>query len=164
MKTNHAIRAASKRALGQLFAACAASALALTPALAEETVFDVGLYGVDGIMIYCGDIYTIVRTEETELIYALDYENIVINGPVYDTLSPGIRLFAYYQTCGQMFYGDMALADMSATRRGARDRWLTVDDVETMCETDTLAEAGWTTAPDAERCEAIYQTMRELLL
>lgn len=145
------------------FTATTIVSLLAFPAGAQEQEFGIGEFAVEGIPIYCGDIYTLVRTDETELIYALDYANIVINGPAYDALSPGIRLFAYYQTCGQIFYGDMTLADISAARRGARDRWLTVSDVETMCGTDTLAEAGWSTAPDAERCEAIYQTMREVL-
>lgn len=153
----------ARGAIARITAALAAASLAVVPAQAQEQEFGFGMYAVEGIAAYCGDIYTLVRTDETELIYPLDYENIVINGPVFDTLSPGIRLFAYYQTCGQIFYGDMMLADASATRRGARDRWLTVADVETMCETDTLVEAGWTAAPDAARCENIMQTMRTTL-
>lgn len=154
---------AAKGILERIAVAVAFASLMAVPASAQEQEFDFGMYAVEGIAAYCGEIYTLVRSDETELIYPLDYENIVINGPVFDTLSPGIRLFAYYQTCGQIFYDDMVLADASATRRGARDRWLTVDDVETMCETDTLIVAGWTAAPDAERCEGIMQTMRAIL-
>lgn len=144
--------------------AAAATALTAGPALAQqEQYYDIGEFAVEGIGIYCGDIETYVRSDESELIYAPDYATIVINGPVYDTLSPGLRLFTYYHTCGSIFYGDMALADISAVRRGVSERWLTVDDVETMCSTDTLVEAGWANAPDAERCEGIYSAMREAM-
>jgi hypothetical protein len=149
--------------LARMALSAIAVALTVIPVRAQEQQFGFGEYAVEGVAIYCGDIYTLVRSGETELIYALDYEHIVINGPVFDTLSPGIRLFAYYQTCGQIFYGDATLADTSAVRRGVRDRWLTASDVETMCGTDALAVAGWSAAPDAARCQNIFQVMRAAL-
>jgi hypothetical protein len=37
---------------------------------------------------------------------------------------------------------------------------MTAPVAEAICETDMLTEAGWTMAPDAERCAAIYDIMR----
>lgn len=142
--------------------AAAALAMVALPATAQEQTFPPGQYSIDGINAYCGDIQTVSRSTGP-LIEAPDTYRIVINQKDFDVLPLSMRLFAYFQTCGMIFYDDPARADAFAARRGVRDRWLSAADIEAICQSGTLAEAGWTAAPDSSRCEAIYGVMREAL-
>ena len=154
----------SKTRVGHFLQALAVGALLASPSLAQvEEQFDQREYYIDGVQVDCGDVVTIVRRDETELIYAKDYSTIVIHGTVFDTLPPGLRLFAYFQTCSMIFYDDATPADASAIRRGMANQWLSVADIETMCQTNTLLEAGWSVAPDGPRCDAIIEIVRAAL-
>ena len=147
-----------------LLSALAASCLAGAPAAAQrEQVFGQGQYYIEGVRAFCGDIETVVTNQGPELIHSPNPYTIVVNGPVFDTLPPGVRLFVYFQTCGVISYSMMpngiAIADATAARRGIRERWLAASDIEAICQTGLPAEIGWAQAPDAARCEAIYQVM-----
>ncbi len=143
----------------------AAASLASTPAWTQgaEELFDPGQYYIEGVRTYCPEVETLVRTRAPELVQTPDAFTIIINGPAFDALAPGIRLFVYYQTCANMAYHDAALADAYAARLGVTQRWLAAIDIETICQTDLLVQAGWTAVPDAQRCMAIYLTMRDAL-
>lgn len=148
------------KAIIRLIALWAGTAL---PATAQEQIFQPGQFFIEGVSAYCGDIQTVVRSSGP-LVEAPDTFRIAVNGPSFDALPVTMRLFAYFQTCGMIFYGDdLVAADAFAARRGIRDRWLSAADIEAICQTDDLAEAGWAAAPDATRCEAIYVVMREAL-
>ena len=130
---------------------------------AREDLYDPGQFFIEGVLAYCAETQTVVRSTGPELIGQGDVLTIVINGPAFDALPAGVRLFTYFHTCALMFYQDPARADDLAARTGVQQRWLSVLDVELMCTTPTLVEAGWTAAPDAARCEAIYATMRQAI-
>jgi hypothetical protein len=151
--------------LPSIVAALAALPLLATSALGQgrEDLYDPGQFFVEGVLAFCAETQTIVRNDPTELIAMADPLTMVINGPAFDALPPGVRLFTYFHTCALMFYQDPARADDIAARTGVQQRWLSVPDVELICTTPTLVDAGWTVAPDAARCEAIYATMRQAL-
>jgi hypothetical protein len=154
------------KSLRQIALIGAFGVLSSVPVFAQaEVTYDVGEFTIEGVPAICPEVVTVVRTTgEDQLIYAPDYMTIVINGPAFDQLSPGVRLFLYYHTCAQMFYGDrLGFADRYVVRQGVAQQWLSATALETICETDTLVEAGWPAAPDAERCDAMYQTMRDAL-
>ncbi|MGD9739814.1 MAG: hypothetical protein AB7O56_10840 [Bauldia sp.] len=150
--------------LPSLVAAMATLPLLATSALgqAREDHYDPGQFLIEGVLAYCAETETVVRNSG-ELIVRADPFTIAINGPAFDALPPGVRLFTYYHTCAFGFYQDPVRADDIAARTGVEQRWLSVPDVELICTTTTLADAGWTVAPDAARCEAIYATMRQAL-
>ena len=137
--------------------------LASTPAFAQEEHFDRGQFFIEGVRTHCPEVETLVRTRAPELIRTEDNFMIILNGPAFEALPPGVRLFVYYQTCGFMAYGDYGRADVFAARTGMEERWLAATDVEAMCETDLLIQANWTATPDAARCTAIMQAMRDAL-
>ena len=129
-----------------------------------EQTFQPAQYQIEGVLAYCGDIQTIVRPQSEPLIFAPDGFRIIINGPAFNDLPRGVRLFLYYHTCGTIFYGDdLALADSFAVRSGARGQWLLAADLEFICQTDNLVGAGWHFAPDSARCENIVDLMIEAL-
>jgi hypothetical protein len=141
--------------------------LVASPAVAQPAgteKYDPGQFFIGNIRAYCGDFEVYVQPKADTLIESPNISRIVINGPVFDTLSIGLQLFAYYQTCGMVFYdGDVTKADASAARVGAGQQWLTADDVDAMCTTDVMVKAGWKLAPDAARCDAIKKTMQATL-
>lgn len=143
-----------------LIAAAASSGQAWAQQTGE---FDPGQYLIEGIPARCPEVTTIVRNRTDTLIEATDAYTIVINAGGFAALPPGVRLFIYYQTCAFMFYRDAAPADAHAVNEGVEGRWLSAADVETMCTTTLLVDTGWAEAPDAARCEAIFQVMREAL-
>jgi hypothetical protein len=158
----------ARHGAGRLLAGLSLLSLAAGPVMGQSSeLYTQGEYLIDGIQPACGDVETLVTDEGPELIYARDYLTIVINGPVFDALPTEAKLFAYYETCGMMAFAirdDAAqLADAVTTRRGLADGWMTAAVAEAICETDMMAVAGWTAAPDADRCAAIYEIMREAL-
>jgi hypothetical protein len=147
-----------------LLVAAAVAVSAATPARAQTGEFDPGQYFIEGVRALCPEVTTIVRNRTDTLIEAPDPYTIVINAGGFSALPPGIRLFIYYQTCAFMFYREATQADAMAVGEGVEALWLSASDVETMCSTTLLVDAGWTGAPDAARCEAIFQAMRGALL
>lgn len=145
-----------------VLAAVLATALA-APTLAKDQVFTSAEFNIEGVRAYCGNemLKTTMAEEADTLIGFPQPSNLTINAPVFATLPVGVRLFVYYHACGMMVYRNPSLSDLSAVRVGVRDRWLSVADIEAICASDLLVEAGWENAPDAERCDAIKQTMRE---
>ncbi|HUV32500.1 MAG TPA: hypothetical protein VMW31_02925 [Devosiaceae bacterium] len=149
---------------GLALAVCAFCLLLPVPAFSQQQEFEGNDYRVDGVEAYCSaEMITRVVQESATLIESPKSELIVINGPVFDALPPGVRLFVYFHTCGMKVYHDAAYADVSAARAGMNGRWLSAADVGLMCDTDALTEAGWSEVPDAARCDAIKQTMRAAL-
>ncbi len=138
--------------------------VASAPAFSQaEEHFDQGEFYIEGVRTFCPEVETLVRTRAPELIRAEDNFTIILNGPAFEALPPGVRLFVYYQTCAFMAYGDYGRADLFAARTGMEERWLAATDVEAMCQTDLLTQAGWAATPDAGRCTAIMQAMRDAL-
>jgi hypothetical protein len=155
----------NRRTAVRLVMTLLAAAATTGSAWAQQTgEFDPGQYLIEGVPARCPEVTTIVRNRTDTLIEATDPYTIVINAGGFAALPPGLRLFIYYQTCAFMFYRDAAPADAHAVNEGVEARWLSAADVETMCTTTLLADTGWTGAPDAVRCEAIFQVMREALL
>jgi hypothetical protein len=158
--------ARGRLAVGQSLAiVVAASCVASGQALAQQgELYGPGYFYIDGLQSGCGDVETLVTNEGPDLIYPKDAFTIVVNGPAFDPLPKGLKLFAFYQTCGMMFYRNREdselVADTLATRRGLAEGWMTAAVAEQICETDLLAEAGWTLAPNAVRCAAIYERVR----
>ena len=142
------------------------SSVAATPLLAQSSeLFNPGEYYIDGIQPACGEFETLVADEGPDLIRPDGTFTIVINGPAFDPLPIQLKLFVYYQTCNAMIFAVredvVELADTLTARRGIAEGWLTAAVAEAICETDMLVAAGWTAAPDAERCAAIYEVMRQ---
>lgn len=150
-------------AAGRLAIGLAMIAGLASPAVAQVGEFPPGEYQIEGVRAACPEVTTVVRNRTETLIDTPDAYTVVVNAGGFAALPPGVRLFIYYQTCGFMFYQDMALADGVAVREGVAERWLSAADVETMCETTLLVDAGWLGAPDPARCAGIYQLMREAL-
>jgi hypothetical protein len=149
-----------------MMGAATAAALVASSALAQGSgdLYDPGQYYIEGVRAFCGDVETLVRTRAPELIAIQNQFTILINGPAFDALPPGVRLFVYFHTCGMLFFdNNTALADNFAVERGLEGRWLAATDIETVCTTDLLVQAVWTAAPDEARCQVIYDTMRRLL-
>jgi hypothetical protein len=147
-----------------VLAALVLAGLASTPAFSQaEEHFDQGEFYIEGVRTFCPEVETLVRTRAPELIRAEDNFTIILNGPAFEALPPGLRLFVYYQTCAFMAYGDYGQADVFAARTGMEERWLAATDVEAMCQTDLLIQANWAATPDAARCAAIMQAMRDAL-
>jgi hypothetical protein len=145
-------------------AAAAVLQLGSSQALAQQgELYGAGSFYIDGLQTGCGDAETLVTSAGSDLIYARDAFTIVINRPAFDPLPAGVRLFAYYQTCGAMFSrlrpDSQLVADALATRRGLNAGWLTAEVVEQICGTDLLTDAGWAAAPDEARCAAIRHLM-----
>lgn len=153
------------KATGRMVAVSALGALLAGPATAQgaEQVFDPSQFFIEGVRAYCGDITTIVRTNAPELIRIENDYTFILNGPVFDSFSPGVRLFVYFQTCGILFYGDMTNADASAARQGAAQHWISAEDLETICDADIMLAAGWENAPDDARCDAIYDIVLQAM-
>lgn len=154
------------RLVRPLLVALAMSSVAATPLLAQRSeLFNPGEYTIDGIQPACGEFETLVAPEGPDLIHPDGTFTIVINGPAFDPLPIQLKLFVYYQTCNAMIFAvredGVQLADTLAARRGIAEGWLTAAVAEAICETGILVEAGWTAAPDAERCAAIYEIMRQ---
>lgn len=152
--------------VGRTAGLVALASLLATPVLAQSGVqkIDPGNFFINDVRAYCGDFTVYVQPKADTLIESPNIDRIIINGPALESLPPGLALFAYYQTCGMVFFdGDVAKADESAARVGAGQEWLTADDVEAMCTTDVMVKAGWKLAPDAARCDAIKQTMQKTL-
>lgn len=144
--------------------AAALISMASPPAFGQaEEHFDQGQFFIEGIRTYCPEVETLVRTRAPELVRVEDNYTIILNGPAFAALPPGLRLFIYYQTCAFMAYRDLGRADVFAAQTGMGERWLAAADVEAMCQTDLLVQAGWTAVPDAARCAAIMQAMRDAL-
>lgn len=152
------------KTLGLLAAGIAAATLAAAPAVAQVREYDQREFFIEGVNAYCPEMQTAVFNTMDTLIKVEGGIIIQINGPAFDTLPAGVRLFVYFQTCAELFYTDLAQADAQAALIGIDQRWLSAADVEAMCTTPILADAGWANAPDAARCEGIYQTMRGALL
>ncbi len=150
--------------VAMITAGAALTSMASAQALAQaEEHFDQGQFFIENVRTYCPEVETLVRTRAPELIRVEDNYIIILNGPAFEALPPGLRLFVYYQTCAFMAYHDVARADVYAAQTGVTERWLAATDVEAMCQTDLLVRAGWTAVPDATRCSAIMQAMREVL-
>jgi hypothetical protein len=142
------------------------SSVATTQLLAQAgELFNPGEYYIDGIQPACGEFETLVAPEGPDLIHPDGTFTIVVNGPAFDPLPTQLKLFVYYQTCNAMIFDvredAIQLADTLTARRGIAEGWLTAAVAEAICETDMLVEAGWTAAPDADRCAAIYEIMRQ---
>ena len=138
------------------------SAVAPVSAQVEETI-DPGEFIIEGYRADCSEVTTIIRQSSEDLIYAPDGFTIIIDGPTYDTLTIGVRLFTYYQTCASMFYGDrLEFADRYAVRTGVERGWLTVADIEAICVANDL-DGIWAANPGPDRCEIIRQAMIEAL-
>jgi hypothetical protein len=152
------------RFVSSIIGAIALASMASTGALSQaEEHFDQGAFFIEGVRTYCPEVETLVRTRAPELIQVEDNYIIILNGPAFDALPPGLRLFVYYQTCAFMAYHDLGRADVFAAQTGMGERWLAATDVEAMCQTDLLVQAGWNAVPDATRCAAIMQAMRDAL-
>ena len=146
-----------------LLAAIATTTLVASPASAQVAEFNQGEYYIEGVRTNCPEVQTAIYNRASTLI-EIEYGLIIkIHGPAFDALPPGIRLFLYYDECAMLFYRDFALADAQAITIGLDEQWLTATDLETICTTTLVADAGWANAPDAARCEAMYQAMREAL-
>lgn len=143
--------------------ALAAAGLFSAPASAQVAEYNQGEYVIEGVRTNCPEVQQAIYNQADTLIEVEDGLIMKINGPVFDTLPAGVRLFVFYDECAMLFYRDFTLADQQAILIGLDEQWLTADDVETVCTTTILAEAGWANAPDATRCEAMYQAMREAL-
>jgi hypothetical protein len=142
------------------------ASLLASPALAQQGVeqFDPGQFFIGDVRAYCGDFEVYMLPKADTLIDSPNISRININAPVFNSLPIGLQLFAYYQTCGIVFWsGDVTKADASAARIGAGKQWLSADDVDQMCTTDVMVKAGWKYAPDAARCDAIKETMQKTL-
>jgi hypothetical protein len=142
------------------------SSVAATPLVAQGSeLFNPGEFYIDGIQPACGEFETLVAPDGPDLIHPDGTFTIVINGPAFDPLPTQLKLFVYYQTCNAMIFAIredvVPLADNLTTRIGIAEGWLTAAVAEAICETDMLVAAGWTAAPDAERCAAIYEIMRQ---
>ncbi|MCC6736547.1 MAG: hypothetical protein IT534_10540 [Bauldia sp.] len=144
-------------------AALAMAALASPPASAQIFEYNQGEYYIEGVRTNCPEVQTAIYNRADTLIEVEDGLIMKINGPTFDTLPPGLRLFVYYDECAMLFYRDFALADARAIAIGLEEQWLTATDIETACTTTLLADTGWANAPDPARCEAMYQVMREAL-
>jgi hypothetical protein len=153
---------------GCLTVLAAAACLGGAPVHAQQgELYPPGYFLIDGVQAGCGDVETLVTSQGADLIYPEGAYTIVVNGPDFDPLPTGVKLFAYYQTCGMMLFhireDGSLVADSLATRRGLTNGWMTMAVAEQICETDLLARAGWTLAPDAARCAAIYDSVRQAL-
>jgi hypothetical protein len=144
------------------------SAVGATPLLAQRSeLFNPGEYVIDGIQPACGEFETLVAPDGPDLIHPDGTFTIVINGPAFDPLPTQLKLFVYYQTCNAIIFAiredGVQLADTLTARRGIAEGWLTAAVVEAICDSDILVAAGWTAAPDAERCAAIIEIMRQAI-
>lgn len=146
-----------------LAAVLALAGLVASPAAAQTFEYNQGEYYIEGVRTNCPEVQTAIYNRMDTLIEVEDGLVMNINGPVFDALPAGVRLFVYYDECAMLFYRDFALADAQAILIGLDEQWLTATDVETVCTTTILVDAGWANAPDATRCEAMYQAMREAL-
>lgn len=154
--------------VGRSWFVFAVSCLGAGGALAQQgELYAPGYFFIDGVQSGCGDVETLVTDDVADLIYPKDAFTIVVNGPAFEPLPTGVKLFVFYQTCGMMFYRNRPdsdlVADTLATRRGLADGWMTTAVVDQICQTDLLAQTGWTLAPEAARCAAIYERVRQAL-
>lgn len=141
------------------------SLIAAGPAFAQDgQVYQQGDYFIDNQSTNCGEAQTVVANRAEFLIQERNAGlEIVIDQGRFDPLPHGVKLFIYYQFCTNMFFLDEVMADNYATGVGLREGWMTTDVVDLVCNPAVAPLEMWPDKPDATRCAAIAELVRNSL-
>ncbi|HEY0837308.1 MAG TPA: hypothetical protein VGE72_25570 [Azospirillum sp.] len=134
---------------------------------ATAQIFPPGYFGIDGIPVGCGPVFTEVHASLPDIALAVPAgmgapPRILINGPMFASLPTGVKLFIYAHECFHHITGPSeAAADCYAVKLGRNQGALSLPVLQQICQAVFFSPGDWTHFPGPVRCQqmlACYHT------
>ncbi len=121
----------------------------------DARIIPYGEFEIDGRRMLCGKRPTILDDKLDD--YGAAYPGfLILNPKLLEKLSPTVKMWIFAHECGHQFRGpDEATADCFAVQRGRRQKWLTEEGVEEVCQFISPAKGDNMHFSGSYRCEAM---------